>query len=66
MKLIKSLGITALVAVGAFAADEPWYTDLTTQLTSIKGMVVTVVGAVIAIALAPLAWRYVQRVLERG
>ncbi|AFL68268.1 hypothetical protein [Sulfurospirillum barnesii] len=66
MKLIKSLGITALVAVGAFAADEPWYTDLTTQLTSIKGMVITVISAVIAISLAPLGWAYVKRVINRG
>ena len=66
MKLIKSFGITALASVGAFAADPAWYTDLTTQLTSINTMVVTVLSTVIAIALAPLAWTYVKRVLSRG
>ncbi len=65
-----SLAVGSAILIGApnsaNAADPAWYTDLTTQLISINNMVVAVLGTVIAIALAPLAWTYVKRVLSRG
>lgn len=65
---IVAMGAVAIVGLSsnAMAADPAWYTDLTTQLTSINGMVFAVLGSVIAISLAPLAWGYVKKVLNRG
>lgn len=66
MKLMKYLGIAGLFSVSAFAADPAWYTDLTTQLGTIQTMVAATLGLVITIALSPLAWNYVRRVINRG
>lgn len=65
---IVAMGAVAIVGLSsnAMAADPAWYTDLNTQLTSINGMVLAVLGSVIAIALAPLAWGFVKKVLNRG
>lgn len=59
------VGLTTL-ASNAMAADPAWYTDLITELGSTKTMVFGVLSAVIAISLAPLAWGYVRKVLNRG
>ncbi len=55
----------AVVSSFALADDPAWYTDLTTQLTTIAGYVVTVLGTVIGIRLAPLAWTHIKSVLYR-
>ena len=54
-----------VVATGAFASDPSWYTELTAQLTTIGGYVIAVLGAVIGIRLAPLAWTHIKAVLYR-
>ncbi len=54
-----------LLSTGAFAADPTWYTELTTQLTTIAGYVVAVLAAVVGIRLAPLAWTHIKSVLYR-
>ncbi|WP_041956865.1 hypothetical protein [Sulfurospirillum arsenophilum] len=71
MKKISTLGLGLFVglttlASNAMAADPAWFTDLTTQLTGIQVMVLAVLGSVIAISLAPLAWGFVRKVLHRG
>jgi len=68
--MVKYLAIGSLFVAGAFAAATPgvapvWYTDLTTQLTSIAGYVLAVLGSVISIRLAPLAWDKIKMVLNR-
>ncbi len=55
----------ATISTGAFAADPTWYTELTTQLTTIAGYVVAILAAVVGIRLAPLAWTHIKSVLYR-
>lgn len=66
----KYVAMGALAVVGlssnAMAADPTWLTTLTTELSSIQTMVGTVVGAIVAIAVVPLAWNFVKRVVSRG
>lgn len=56
----------SLMGFATFAlAEEPaWYTSLNTQLVAILAMVVGVLGAVISIRVAPLAWKYISSVLR--
>ena len=55
----------ALASTVALAEDPAWYTELNTQLTWIGGAVVSVLGVVVGIRLAPLAWTHIKRVLYR-
>lgn len=68
-KFSKIVAMGALAVAGlssnVMAADPAWYTDLTTQLTSIQGMVSAALATVIAIALSPIAWDKVKKVLNR-
>jgi hypothetical protein len=57
--------VAGVVASAALADDPQWYTDLTTQLTTISGYVLAILGAVIGIRLAPLAWTHIKAVLYR-
>ena len=64
--IVKVLTVGSLLVAGAFASSDPtWYTDLTAQLTSIAGYVLAVLGSVISIRLAPLAWDKIKHVLSR-
>ena len=64
---IGAMGALAIVGLSsnAMAADPAWYTDTTTQLIAIGVMVGGVLGYVISIDLAPLAWSKVKRILNR-
>ena len=55
----------ALASTQALAVDPAWYTELQTQLTWIGASVVTVLGVVVGIRLAPLAWTHIKSVLYR-
>ena len=57
--------VGALTVTNALAVDPQWYTDLTTQLTSIAGYVVAILASIIGIRLAPLAWTHIKSVLYR-
>ena len=48
------------------AADPTWFTDATTQMTAIGVMAGTALGAVIAVKLVPLAWKYIAPIFSRG
>lgn len=67
-KKIVAMGALAIVGLSsnAMAADPAWFTDLNTQLAGIAVMAGTVVTAVIAIRLVPLAWEHIKRVVARG
>ena len=62
--LVAGVGI-ALGTTNALAVDPAWYTELQTQLTWIGASVVTVLGVVVGIRLAPLAWTHIRSVLYR-
>lgn len=68
VKKVVATGAVAIVGVSsnAVAADPAWMTTLTTELTGIQAMTVTIIGAIVAIAVVPLAWNYVKRVISRG
>lgn len=77
MKLTNGLtGVQKYVAMGALAvaclssnamaADPQYVTDLTTELAAIKVMVGTIIGAIVAIYLVPIAWGFIQKVLNRS
>ena len=57
--------LTAMAFAGTTTTNPQWYTDLTAQLTSISGYVLAVLGSVISIRLAPLAWDKIKTVLHR-
>ena len=60
------VALALLVGSTALMADDPaWYTGLVTTLTWIATAVVSVLGIVIGIRLAPLAWIHIKRVLYR-
>jgi len=66
--IVKVAVVGSILATMAFATTTTapvWYTDLTTQLTSIAGYVLAVLGSVISIRLAPLAWDKIKMVLNR-
>lgn len=46
-------------------ADPQWYTDLLAQLGWIGTSVLAVLGTIIAVRLAPLAWTHIKAVLYR-
>jgi len=63
---IVKVGVVASILAGvAFADDPAWYTDLTAQLTSIMGYALAVLGSVISIRLAPIAWDKIKNILYR-
>ena len=63
--LIKVVVVGSILATMSFAADPTWYTDLTTQLTNISTYVLAVLGSIISIRLAPLAWDKIKYVINR-
>jgi hypothetical protein len=64
--LVKVAVVGSIFVGSMFASSDPqWYTDLTSQLTSIAGYVLAVLGTVIGIRLAPLAWDKIKIVLNR-
>ncbi|ARU49405.1 hypothetical protein [Sulfurospirillum diekertiae] len=67
-KKIVAMGALAIVgfSTNAMAADPAWFTDLNTTLAGILVMVGTVISAVIAIRLAPIAWDHIKRVINRA
>lgn len=67
-KKIVAVGAASIVGLSsnAMAADPAWFTDLNTQLGAIAIMAGTVVTAVIAIRLVPLAWVHISKIVSRG
>lgn len=63
--LLTMLLILFGMTTNALAVDPAWYTVLTTELTWLTTAVVGVLGTVITIRLAPLAWVHIKRVLYR-
>lgn len=65
-----ALAVGTVIMVGApnrvMAADDAWFTALTDKLTSVQTMVGTVVAAVVAIALVPIAWGFIKKAIGRG
>lgn len=62
------MGVLAIIgfSTNAMAADPAWFTDLNVALAAILVMAGTVISAVIAIHLAPLAWDKIKKILNRG
>lgn len=76
MKLKNGLtGVQKYVAMGALAVvclssnvmaeEDAWFTALNTKLTSVQAMVGTVIGAIVAIYLVPIAWGFIKKALGR-
>ena len=63
--ILKTGLVLAAASTMALADDPAWYTTLNTQLTWISTSVIAVLGVVIGIRLAPLAWTHIKRVLYR-
>ena len=63
--LLKAGVVLALGSTMAMADDPAWYTTMVTTLTWIGTAVLTILGTVISIRLAPLAWVHIKSVLYR-
>lgn len=65
----KYVAMGALAVVGlssnAMAVDPQYVTDLMTELGAIKIMVATIIGAIVAIHLVPIAWGFIKKVIGR-
>lgn len=68
VKKYVAMGTLAVVGLSsnAMAAEPAWLTLLTTELTAIQGYVIGIIGAVVAIYIAPLAWNFIKRVIGRS
>lgn len=66
-KFVAMVFVTVVgLSSNAMAAEPAWLTLLTTELTAIQGYVIGIIGAVVAIYIAPLAWNFIKRVIGRS
>lgn len=68
VKKYVAMGLLAIVGLSSnvMAADPAYVTDLLTELGAIKVMVGSIIGAVVAIYLVPIAWGFIKRVIGRS